>query len=139
MTTVAVSGGFDPLHVGHVRLIQEARTHGDRLVVILHPDSWLMRKKGFVFMPYAERREILLALKGVDDVVEAIDHGEYSCWETLQQLHPDVFCNGGDQTQIPSKEVLVVEQYGGRCVYGVGGGKIQSSSALAKQCQSVQR
>ncbi len=139
MTTVAVSGGFDPIHMGHVRLLQEARTHGDRLVVIVHPDSWLLRKKGFVFMPYAERREILLAITGVERVVEAIDHGEYSCWETLQQLRPDVFCNGGDQTHIAQKEVMVVEQYGGRCVYGVGGGKIQSSSTLAKQCQSVPR
>ena len=57
---VAVSGGWDPVHIGHVRLFNEAKKLGDELVVILNNDNWLRKKKGFVFMPQAERKEILL-------------------------------------------------------------------------------
>ena len=66
---VAVSGGFDPLHIGHVRLFQEARKLGGELLVILNNDNWLLKKKGFVFMPQEERMEILEALSVVDRVV----------------------------------------------------------------------
>ena len=66
---VAVSGGFDPLHIGHVRLMNEAKKLGDRLVVILNNDNWLMRKKGFVFMNERERKEILESFFAVDEVV----------------------------------------------------------------------
>ena len=66
---VAVSGGFDPLHSGHIRLFKKARSFGSELVVILNNDNWLKRKKGFVFIPQNERKEILEALKWVDRVV----------------------------------------------------------------------
>src|ERR1700722_15179026 len=66
--TVAVSGGFDPLHIGHVRMFEEARTLGDRLVVILNNDAWLRAKKGYVFMQQDERAEIIRALRAVDEV-----------------------------------------------------------------------
>ncbi len=66
--TVAVSGGMDPVHKGHVRMIQEAAQFGD-VIVILNSDEWLMRKKGFVFMSWEERAEILSAIKGVTKVV----------------------------------------------------------------------
>ena len=59
MTVVALSGGFDPVHVGHIYHLKEAKSLGDRLVVILHSDQWLINKKGFVFMPYNERKAIL--------------------------------------------------------------------------------
>ncbi|MDO8582490.1 MAG: adenylyltransferase/cytidyltransferase family protein, partial [bacterium] len=59
--TVVVSGGFDPVHIGHVRMFQEARALGNRLVVVLNNDNWLMLKKGFVFMPEAERKEVIEA------------------------------------------------------------------------------
>src|SRR5437867_937032 len=93
---VAVSGGFDPLHVGHVRYIQAAAQLGDELVVILNNDNWLMDKKRHVFMPEAERKEILEAIKGVDRVV-LTDHkpGEYkkdrSVCRALQEVKPDIF------------------------------------------------
>ena len=56
---VAISGGMDPLHIGHVRLIKAARKLGDELIVILNNDNWLKDKKGFVFMSQKERKEIL--------------------------------------------------------------------------------
>ncbi|MEK7122264.1 MAG: adenylyltransferase/cytidyltransferase family protein, partial [Patescibacteria group bacterium] len=68
-TVVAVSGGFDPIHIGHVRMIQEARALGDELVVIINNDNWLRTKKGYVFMPQEQRKEIIEHIKGVDRVV----------------------------------------------------------------------
>ena len=69
LVTVAISGAFDPIHVGHIRYIREAAKLGDRLVVILNGDDFLLRKKGFVFMPFEERKEILENVKGVDEVI----------------------------------------------------------------------
>ena len=66
---VAVSGGFDPIHIGHIRLFQNARNLGSELVVILNNDNWLRKKKNHVFMPEGERKEIIEALKGVDRVI----------------------------------------------------------------------
>ena len=131
--TVAVSGGFDPLHVGHVRMIQEARKLGARLVVIVNGDEFLLRKKGYVFMPLAERMEILRALRDVDDVVAAVDKDQ-TVRETLRQVKPDVFANGGDrraEADIPEAEVC--SELGIDLVFNVGGGKVQSSSDLVRR------
>jgi cytidyltransferase-like protein len=69
MKTVLVSGGFDPLHSGHLAYLQAAKHLGDRLVVGLNSDAWLVRKKGFAFMPFSERQAIVSALKDVDQCV----------------------------------------------------------------------
>lgn len=66
---VAVSGGFDPLHRGHVRLFQEAKKLGDKLIVILNNDNWLKAKKGYAFMPQEERKEVIKAMAMVDEVI----------------------------------------------------------------------
>src|SRR3989304_5428085 len=66
---VAVSGGFDPLHVGHVRMFKKARALGDKLVVILNNDNWLRAKKGYAFMPEKERKELIEAFSFVDKVI----------------------------------------------------------------------
>ena len=71
---VVVSGGFDPIHVGHVRYINSAKKLGTSLLVILNTDDFLINKKGHVFMPFEERREILLNLRSVDDVIKCIDN-----------------------------------------------------------------
>ncbi|MEK7499661.1 MAG: adenylyltransferase/cytidyltransferase family protein, partial [Patescibacteria group bacterium] len=95
--TVAVSGGFDPIHVGHLRMLQEARALGDRLVVIINNDHWLMKKKGFVFMPQEERAEIIAAFPFVDEVVltgHAENDEDRSICRELEALKPDVFANG---------------------------------------------
>lgn len=138
---VAISGGFDPLHAGHVRYIQEAAKLGDELVVILNNDNWLKDKKGFSFMNENERKEILEAIKGVGRVV-ITDHapGEYmrdkSVCRALRDLKPDIFANGGDRKPEgdPVPEVALCEELGIKPVYNVGhGGKIQSSSSLADE------
>ncbi len=125
---IAVSGGFDPVHVGHVRMIQEAARHGD-VVVIANSDDWLMRKKGYVFMPFDERREILLAFKGVTYVTQAEDNDDTVC-DSLLSLRPDVFANGGDRKGDNVPEVALCKELGIEMMWNCGGGKIQSSSEL---------
>ncbi|HRY52859.1 MAG TPA: adenylyltransferase/cytidyltransferase family protein [Candidatus Portnoybacteria bacterium] len=136
---VAVSGGFDPIHVGHVDMLNEAKALGDELVVILNNDNWLMKKKGHVFMPQEERKEIIEALKPVDRVVftkhEANDEERSVCRE-LAELKPDIFANGGDRKPDgdPIPEVKLCEKMGIKVVYNVGSrGKIQSSSWLVEK------
>jgi len=122
--TVAVSGAFDPLHVGHIRYIREASRLGDRLIVILNTDDFLLKKKGFVFMPFEERKEILESIKGVYEVVPSIDD-DLTVSKTLEKLKPDIFAKGGDRTgpeNIPEAETC--QKIGCRLVTNVGGGKI---------------
>ena len=126
--TVAVSGGCDPVHFGHVRMIQEASQFGD-VIVILNSDEWLMRKKGFVFMPWEERAEILSAIKGVKKVVR-VDDSDGSVCEALRREKPTYFANGGDRTDKNTPEMEVCTDLGISMLWGVGGGKIQSSSDL---------
>ena len=140
---VAVSGGFDPLHVGHVRLFTEARALGDELLVILNNDNWLKDKKGQPFMSEDERKEVLEALESVDRVV-LTEHepGEYfedkSVVKMLEKEKPDVFANGGDRRPDgdPIPEEVFCKKEGIKLVYRVGhGGKIQSSSWLIKNAE----
>ena len=131
---VAVSGGFDPVHVGHVRMIAEAANYG-AVIVIANSDAWLMRKKGYIFMTWEERQEILYSLKGVADVLEAKDDDGSVC-ETLRKLKPDIFANGGDRKDSNTPEVALCQELGIEMLWNVGGGKIQSSSELvAKHLQ----
>lgn len=125
---VAVSGGFDPIHVGHVRMIQDASKIG-KVVVILNTDQFLLNKKGYVFMSFEERKEILEAIRGVEWVYKCIDEDD-TVIKTLKWLKPDYFVNGGDINDDNNKEKKVCEDMGCRLLYNVGGGKIQSSSKL---------
>ena len=133
---VAVSGGFDPLHIGHVRMFEHARKLGTELVVILNNDNWLRRKKGFVFMPQHERAEIIRALRVVDKVVLTAhkpNDPDRSVVKSLAKIRPDVFANGGDRKPSgdPVPEVAICEKLNITMVYNVGhGGKVQSSSWL---------
>lgn len=140
---VAISGGMDCLHVGHVRLIQAAAELGD-VIVILNNDNWLMKKKGFVFMPQEERAEIVVALKGVKDVIITSHDKEckdMSVAKELAQLKPDIFCNGGDRKEgcVPTAEEEVCKELGIEMRYNVGGEKIQSSSWLVERAKGTQR
>ena len=139
MKVVAVSGGMDPIHIGHVRLLQQAKLLGDKLVVILNNDNWLTTKKGKPFMPQEERKEILLALKCVDGVV-ITDHKsndtDTSVCNELHKLKPDIFANGGDRKQGNIPEYDLCTELGIEMIFNVGGGKIQSSSWLINNQQS---
>ena len=128
--TVAVSGGFDPIHIGHVRMILEAAEMGD-VIVIANSDEWLMRKKGFVFMPWEERAEILSSIRGVLKVVR-VDDSDGTVCEALRREKPDFFANGGDRKTNNTPEMEVCNELGIGLLWEVGGGKIQSSSDLVK-------
>ncbi|OGN89656.1 MAG: hypothetical protein A2158_00555 [Chloroflexi bacterium RBG_13_46_14] len=128
---VAVSGGFDPIHIGHIRMIHEASKLG-KLIIILNNDAFLIRKKGHPFMPLEERKEILENIKGVDSVFVSIDEDDSVC-KSLEAIKPDIFANGGDrrdESDIPEAEVC--KRLGIEMVFNVGGGKVQSSSWLTK-------
>ena len=132
---IAVSGGFDPVHVGHVRMIQAAAQFGD-VIIICNSDAWLKRKKGYSFMPFKERAEILRALKGVKDVIAADDDDGSVC-ETLKVLQPDIFANGGDRFNTNTPETQTCKKYDIEMMWGVGGGKVQSSSDLVFNMKQV--
>lgn len=142
---VMVSGGFDPVHIGHIRLFSEAKKLGDELVVYLNNDNWLHKKKGYVFMPEHERKEIIEAFKAVDQVIIS-DHEEnpqdMSVCRGLMYIRPHIFANGGDRDPVdaldPSsslyREREIHQKLEIEMVYSVGsGGKIRSSSELVKK------
>lgn len=128
---VAVSGGMDPLTIGHVRMIEEAAQHG-RVHVYLNTDEWLMRKKGYVFMPFGERAEILDCLRGVELVIPALDDDGTVC-ENLKIFKPTIFANGGDRKEGGTPEVSVCKELGIEMLFNIGGDKVQSSSELVKK------
>jgi len=135
-TCVATSGGFDPMHVGHLRCLQEsaviARNMDLPLVVIVNDDSFLLRKKGYAFMPIEERMEIIQGVLGVDHVVCWSDTGQ-TVVGALEILKPKVFTKGGDRdvaANVP--EFDLCDSIGCQVIFNVGGGKIQSSSDLVR-------
>ena len=140
---VAVSGGMDPLHIGHVRLFQAARKLGDKLIVILNNDNWLRAKKGYVFMPEKERKEILEALASVDKVVltkHPKNPKDMSICKDLLDLRPHIFANGGDRKLENIPEVEICSVINCKMVFNVGkGGKIQSSSWLSENLRSSKK
>ena len=135
---VAVSGGFDPLHIGHVRMFKAAKRLGEKLVVIVNNDNWLLKKKGFVFMPEKERLELIREFPYVDKVVltkHKKNDGDMSVNHMLRLLKPAVFANGGDRKPAgdPVPEVALCKDMGIKMIYNVGkGGKVQSSSWMIK-------
>jgi len=133
--TIMISGGFDPIHVGHVKMIQEARNYGD-VIVILNSDDWLMRKKGFIFMPWNERAEIIAAISGVTEVVPVDDTDGTVC-KALEAFKPTYFGNGGDRTDQNTPEKELCRELNIEMIWGLGGGKIQSSSSLIKGVKNV--
>ena len=134
MITVAVSGGFDPVHIGHIRSFREAKKLGDKLMIILTRDDQLISKKGYYFMPFEERKEILERIEGVDRVVPNIDD-DITSNESLEYYRPDIFAKGGDRTEdnMPEIEKDICAKIGCKIAYGIGGDKIQSSSSLVKR------
>tara|TARA_Y100001938_G_C8086850_1_gene432586 strand:- start:583 stop:1071 length:489 start_codon:yes stop_codon:yes gene_type:complete len=130
--TVMVSGGFDPVHAGHIRMIRHAAQYGD-VIVIANSDDWLFRKKGFVFMEWERRVEILNAIKGVV-LVDSVDDSDGTVCEAIRRLRPTYFANGGDRGRSNTPEQSVCEELKIELLWGVGGEeKVDSSSDLAKK------
>ena len=134
---VAVSGGFDPIHVGHIRMIRGAAELGN-VIVIANSDDWLLRKKGYIFMNWRERAEILQNIKGVVAVYEAKDEDDSVC-ASLNALKPDIFANGGDRKEGNIPEYRLCEDLGIEMKVGIGGtDKPQSSSWLVEKVRKTQ-
>lgn len=148
---VMVSGGFDPVHIGHVRLFQEAKKLGDELIVYINNDNWLRKKKGYVFMPEHDRKEIIEAFEAVDRVIIS-NHVEntkdMSVCMGLMEIKPHIFANGGDRDEKDAdnpdsslyKERQIHKQFDIEMIYNVGhGGKVRSSSELVKKAKIKNR
>lgn len=117
-------------------MLAEARKLGTKLVVILNNDHWLRVKKGSIFMPDRERKELIAAIKGVDEVVLTSHRAgtkDMSICAALRMVKPDIFANGGDRFADNIPEVAVCRELGTKMVFRVGrGGKVQSSSWLLR-------
>jgi len=133
--TICVSGGFDPVHIGHLRMMEEASQFGE-VIAIVNSDKWLMRKKGYIFMPFKERCEIIQGFAAVTETSYVDDKDNTVC-EALRRLKPDYFANGGDRKTNNTPEMDVCEELGIELLWGVGGGKIQSSSILVQDSGMV--
>jgi len=130
--TVMVSGGFDPVHIGHIRMILDAAQYGD-VIVVANSDDWLYRKKGFVFMEFEQRAEILASIKGVVKV-SGVDDSDTTVCEAIRRLKPDIFANGGDRKKHNTPEQAVCDELGVEMLWGIGGeDKANSSSDLVER------
>ena len=144
MKIVLVSGGFDPVHSGHIAYLNAARDLGDRLVVGLNSDEWLTRKKGKPFMAWHERHAVLSNLKSVDNVIafDDIDNTATDAIRTVRELHPNdtiIFANGGDRTSsnIPEMNCNIDNV---EFVFAVGGeNKLNSSSWILNSWDKISR
>jgi cytidyltransferase-like protein len=126
---VATSGGFDPIHPGHISCIYESKQHGDTLVVIVNGDAFLTAKKGRPFQNLETRTLIVSGIQGVDYVVPFEIEGDQTVSKALEAIKPDVFTKGGDRTDKSSiPEWGVCQKLGINIVTGVGHEKKWSSS-----------
>ncbi|MBI2108789.1 MAG: adenylyltransferase/cytidyltransferase family protein [Parcubacteria group bacterium] len=129
---VMVSGGFDPVHVGHLRMFDAAKKLGTKLIVVLNCDAWLMRKKGKAFMNQNERAELIAGFSCVDEVF-ILESDRNDVVEAIEKFRPHIFANGGDRKEekdIPEADIC--KKLGVEMIFNVGGGKIRSSSELLK-------
>ena len=154
-SVIILSGGFDPIHKGHMRMFREAANLGHQVIVGLNSDAWLTRKKGKPFMKFEERKEILEGMKYINQVLP-FDDSDDTASDLIRRVntiytskeyehdYSDVghtrmldyyniyFANGGDRTSDNVPEIPVCKELGVVMIWGVGGGKIQSSSELTK-------
>jgi len=137
---VLVSGGFDPIHSGHIYLIQEASKYGD-VIVLLNSDKWLREKKGMEFLSFAERETIMKSLKNVIDVL-SFDDSDKTCVDGIRKAinkypnHKIMFANGGDRNDktSPDSEKKFCDKNNIATLWGIGGGyKSNSSSQILKR------
>jgi len=134
---IMLSGGFDPLHVGHVSMIKHAADIGD-VIIALNSDDWLLRKKGYIFMPFNDRKTILNALRYVHAVVAVDDKDDTVC-EAIKKYRPDIFGNGGDRQRNNTPEVTLCKKLEIQTIFNLGDKKIRSSSQLVKEAHDAYR
>ncbi|MFH1232723.1 MAG: adenylyltransferase/cytidyltransferase family protein [Patescibacteria group bacterium] len=125
---VVVSGYFNPLHIGHLEMIEEAKKLGDYLVVIINNDYQVGLKGSVPFMSQKDRISIVSALKWVDEVFLSIDEDRSVC-KSLTKIKPDIFAQGGDRNEGNIPEADICRSFGIKMVDGLGK-KIRSSSTL---------
>ena len=129
---IMISGGFDPIHIGHIKMIKAASRWG-MVTVVINSDAWLKRKKGYVFMPYDERAAIVSNIIGVT-MVSSVDDRDGTVCEAIRRLKPDAFANGGGRKENNTPEVELCEFLDIQLLWGVGGkDKPQSSSWLISE------
>ena len=148
MRVVAISGFFNPLHIGHIDYISAARNLGDFLIVVVNSDKQVEIKGSIPFMDQDERLSIINNIKGVDRAVISIDDDGSVC-ETLRaefnRLQNDpffdemIFANGGDRKEGGVPEDILTDELGIRMAYNVGGEKTQSSSSLIENSKILQK
>lgn len=140
MIKVAIAGKFDPPHEGHLAHIKAAAKLGDFLIIITHFDNIVAENsaKKACILKYEVRRDLLMGLLALyrikGDVMASVDT-DGTVTETLKLIKPDIFAKGGDRVPgaLPESEVDVCKEIGCKIVYGVGGGKIASSSKLVRK------
>ena len=137
MKVVIVSGGFDPIHSGHIKYLLEAKKLGDILIVALNSDEWLIEKKGKEFMPFEERKVVLENISCVDKVISFEDDDLGSCINALKSIKNEfpndeiIFANGGDRDKENIPEMTLE---GVQFLFGIGGNfKRNSSSSILDQ------
>lgn len=136
--TVMVSGGFDPVHAGHIRMILHASEWGD-VIVVANSDRWLFEKKGFSFMDFEQRAEILNAIKGVI-LVDSVDDSDGTVCDAIRRHKPTYFANGGDRGRDNTPEQALCEELGVEMLWSIGGDeKRDSSSDLVKRAKRAKK
>ena len=138
-----ISGGFDPLHSGHMNYFKDARNYGD-IVVLLNSDKWLNKKKGRPFMPWSERASIVKEIKGVISVL-SFDDIQGNAIKGIQEAlsyyprprYHVSWLNGGDRTEKTTPEVKWCQNNKVTCIFGVGGTKTQSSSCILQDWETL--
>ena len=135
---ILVSGGFDPIHSGHIKLINDANKYGD-VVVLLNSDPWLRNKEGKEFLPFSERKIIMQNIKGVLEVIEFND-SDNTCVDGIKKaklLFKDriiKFANGGDRNNNTTPEKKFCDENNIETLFGIGGNnKSNSSSWILKK------
>ena len=132
MKIIIVSGGFDPLHSGHIKYFKSAKDFGDKLIVALNSDQWLIKKKGKFFLPFEERKIIIESLSVVDSVIDFADDETGSATNALikvKEIYPNddiAFANGGDRNKENIPEMTVDKI---KFLFGVGGNDKKNSSS----------
>ena len=135
-----ISGGFDPVHIGHLAMIKDAKKISENVIILLNSDKWLVRKKGKPFMVEAQRAQLLEEFESVSEVIIQINDDDDSSNNAIIDFHKShnektiCYCNGGDRSQEDKiREAQTCKTLGIDLKFGIGGiHKLESSSNLTK-------